>query len=169
MILGDQQGREQNRISGTHRFATSLVTLLPRLGRKQFRWAGPRLVQAGAAIAWWIAAVGLAAAHAAGGRSPFSGAVMPTLVVGGYVQLLVAALSYLGPVLVGGGHERLVASFRLTRSWVGLVAGNVAALAASSGVTRPVYVGAVAVWAVDGTVAGRAAGGVPASAHGGWW
>jgi hypothetical protein len=33
-----------------------------------------------------------------------------------------------------------------------LVAGNVAALAASSGVARAVYVAAVAVWAVDGTV-----------------
>ncbi len=129
-----------------------LVTLLPRLGRKQFRWAGPRLVQAGAAIAWWIAAVDLAAAHATGGRSPFSGAVVPALVVGGYVQLLVAALSYLGPVIVGGGHERLAASFRLTRSWIGLVAGNVAALAACIGVARAVYVAAVTVWAVDGAV-----------------
>lgn len=129
-----------------------LVTLLPRLGRKQFRWAGPRLVQAGAAIAWWIGAVVLATVHAAAGRSPFSGAVVPALVIGGYVQLLVAALSYLGPVLVGGGHERLAASFRLTRSWVGLAAGNVASAAACAGWVPHVYATAVAVWAVDGSV-----------------
>jgi nitrite reductase (NO-forming) len=129
-----------------------LVTLLPRLGPKQFRWAGPRLVQAGAAIVWWIGAVGLAAGHAAAGHSPFSGAVVPALVIGGYVQLLAAALSYLGPVLVGGGHPRLAASFRATRSCVGLVAGNVAAVSACTGLARPVYAAALGVWAVDGSV-----------------
>jgi hypothetical protein len=73
-------------------------------------------------------------------------------VVGGYVQLLVAALSYLGPVLVGGGHERLTASFRVTRSWIGPAAGNVATLAACAGLVPQVYAIAVAVWAVDGSV-----------------
>jgi hypothetical protein len=127
-----------------------LVTLLPRLGRKQFRWAGPRLVQAGAAIVWWLGAVALAAQHAAVGHSPFSGAVVPALVIGGYVQLIVAALSYLGPVLVGGGHERLAASFRLTRSPVGFVAGNVAAVAACASAPRALYAVALGVWTVDG-------------------
>jgi hypothetical protein len=131
-----------------------LVTLLPRLGRKQFRWAGPRLLQSFAAIAWWIGAVVLATHHAAVSRSPFSGAVVPALVVGGYVQLIVASLSYLGPVLVGGGHERLAASFRLTRSWVGLIAGNVAAIAACVTTTRAVYVVAVAIWAADAGIRG---------------
>jgi nitrite reductase (NO-forming) len=126
-----------------------LVTLLPRLGRKQLRWAGPRLVQAGAAIAWWIGAIALAARNASAGSPPFSGAALPALVLGGYVQLLVAALSYLGPVLVGGGAERLAASFRLTRSWAGLVAGNVVTIAACAMWAGPVYVVALVVWVVD--------------------
>jgi nitrite reductase (NO-forming) len=131
-----------------------LVTLLPRLGLKQLRWAGPRLVQAGAAIVWWIGAIALAAHHALVGHPPFSGAVLPALVIGGYVQLLVAALSYLGPVLVGGGAERLAASFRLTRSLVGLVAGNVAAAAACATLAWPLSGVAIAVWTVDGVARG---------------
>jgi nitrite reductase (NO-forming) len=129
-----------------------LVTLLPRLGRKQLQWAGPRLLQAGTAIAWWIGAIALAAGHAAAGRSPFSGAALPALVIGGYAQLLVASLSYLGPVLVGGGAQRLAASFRVTRSWIGLIAGNVAAVAACAMFSWPVYAVALTVWVVDGVV-----------------
>ncbi|MBK7321477.1 MAG: hypothetical protein KA973_05120 [Candidatus Microthrix sp.] len=130
----------------------ALVGLLPNLGGKQFHWAGPRLVQASASIAWWIGGVTLAAVHAADGRAPISGAVIPALAIGAYVQLLVASLSYLGPVLVGGGHQRLTANFAITRSWVGLVAGNVVAIAACAGLGRPIYAGALAAWTVDGTV-----------------
>jgi nitrite reductase (NO-forming) len=130
----------------------ALVGLLPNLGAKQFHWAGPRLVQASVSIAWWIGGVTLAAVHAANGRAPISGAVIPALAIGAYVQLLVASLSYLGPVLVGGGHQRLTANFAITRSWVGLVAGNVVAIAACADLGRPIYAGALAAWTVDGTV-----------------
>lgn len=130
----------------------ALASLLPKLGAKQFRWAGPRLVQAGASMAWWVGAVALAVVRAARGEPPFSGAVIPALAIGAYVQLLVASLSYLGPVLIGGGHRRLTANFALTRSWVGLVAGNVAAIAAVAGLGTPLYAGAIAAWTVDGTV-----------------
>lgn len=129
-----------------------VVSLLPRLGPKQFRWAGPRLVQGLASLAWWVGAVALAAVHAAQGTPAFGGAVVPALVVGGYVQLLVGSLSYLGPVLVGGGHERLAASFGLTRSWVGLVAGNVAAAGACGLGPAWLYGGALAAWSLDGAV-----------------
>lgn len=131
-----------------------LVGLLPRLRGKQLRWAGPRLVQTGAAIAWWIGSVIVAAVRAGRGLPPLAGGVVPALVVGGYVQLIVGSLSYLGPVLVGGGHEQLAASFRLTRTWVGLVAGNAAAIAACVGGLPLVYGVAVAVWALDGAVRG---------------
>ena len=130
----------------------ALASLMPQLGAKQFRWAGPRLVQAGASMAWWIGAVALAAVRAARGEPPFSGAVIPALTIGAYVQLLVASLSYLGPVLIGGGHKRLTANFAITRSWVGLVAGNVAAIAAVAGLGTPLYAGAIAAWTVDGTI-----------------
>ena len=44
------------------------------------------------------------------------------LVLGGYVQILVASLAYLAPVLRGGGHVRLSAGFATTRSWLALTA-----------------------------------------------
>jgi hypothetical protein len=70
------------------------------------------------------------------------------LVVGGFGQVVAGALAYLGPVLRGGGHERLAEGFRRTRSWPGLVAGNVAAVAAALG-AGPVLRIAVVAWAAD--------------------
>jgi hypothetical protein len=58
-----------------------------------------------------------------GGQGP----VLRALAVGGLAQILVASLAYLGPVLRGGGHERLTQGFALTRSWPGLALANVAA------------------------------------------
>ncbi|HVT76096.1 MAG TPA: hypothetical protein VHD87_03625, partial [Acidimicrobiales bacterium] len=126
--------------------------LMPRVRGKQLRWAGPRLVQTGAAITWWVGSVVYAGVRAGRGLPPFAGGVVPALVVGGYVQLIVGSLSYFGPVLVGGGHEQLAASFRITRSWLGLVTGNVAVVAATVGGLRVVYGVALAAWAIDGTV-----------------
>ncbi|HVV35140.1 MAG TPA: hypothetical protein VHC63_00950 [Acidimicrobiales bacterium] len=129
-----------------------LLALMPRVRGKQLRWAGPRLVQTGAAITWWVGSVVYAGARAGRGLPPFAGGVVPALVVGGYVQLIVGSLSYFGPVLVGGGHEQLAASFRITRSWLGLVSGNVAVVAATVGGLRVVYGVALAAWALDGAV-----------------
>jgi hypothetical protein len=76
-------------------------------------------------------------------------------VVGGFAQILVASLAYLGPVLRGGGHERLTAGFAITRSWVSLAAGNTAAVAALVG-HDPTLAAALAVWLTDLAVrAGR--------------
>lgn len=123
----------------------ALLEVLPPLGRKQFRWAGPRLVQLLVGIGWWVAAVAAAALRATGGDAPFSPTVVGVLVVGGYAQILAAALAYLGPVLRGGGHQRLAAGFRLTRDWPGVVAANAAAVAIALG--APAVAGAaVAVW-----------------------
>lgn len=129
-----------------------ILTLLPRLGRKQFRWAGPRLLQTGSALIWWVGAIVTAAVHAAIGHAPFSGAVVAALVVGAYVQLIVASLGYLGPVLVGGGGEVLTSSFAIARSWIGLVAGNVSAAAACASWPPAVWAVALGVWSTDGGV-----------------
>lgn len=123
----------------------ALLGVLPPLGRKQFRWAGPRLVQLLVGIGWWVAAVAAAALRATGGDAPFSPTVVGVLVVGGYAQIFAAALAYLGPVLRGGGHQRLATGFRLTRDWPGLVAANAAAVAIALG--APAVAGAaVTVW-----------------------
>lgn len=99
-----------------------LVTLLPAIGPKQLRWAGPRLVQLLVGCAWWIVAV--AAGAWTGGLSR---EVVLAIVVGGYVQILLASLAYLAPVLRAGGHERLARGFRTTRSWASVLTINVAA------------------------------------------
>jgi hypothetical protein len=125
-----------------------LVSLLPRPGRKQLHWAGPRLVQLGAGVLWWIAVVAVVAVRTANGAEVFPEHLVVALVVGGYLQILVASLAYLGPVLRGGGHVLLSAGFATTRSWQSLVAGNVGAFAWVLGWDRLASLG-VAVVAVD--------------------
>ena len=134
-------------------YATGLVavvTSLPVPGRRQLDWAGPRLLQLGAGVAWWV----LTTVVLAVGRlvdDPAEGPVLRALVVGGFAQILVASLAYFGPVLRGGGHERLSDGFATTRSWIGLVAANVAAVALLVE-SDAVATTAVVVWAIDTAV-----------------
>lgn len=125
--------------------ATTLV--LPRIGMRQLRWAGPRLAQLGSGIAWWFVTTSLLAAAelVTGLDRP---AVLAALAVGGFVQILVASLAYLGPVLRGGGHERLSAGFAVTASVPSLVFGNVAAAAVLFRMETLAGV-ALALWVAD--------------------
>jgi nitrite reductase (NO-forming) len=129
----------------------ALVALLPAIRRKQLRWAGPRLLQLGAGVAWWSGATLGVAWQAAHHHPVFTRPVVGALVVGGYAQILAAALAYLGPVLRGGGHQRLSEGFRTTRSWLGLIAPNVAAVGLLFD-TRFVVVLAIGAWIVDTAV-----------------
>jgi nitrite reductase (NO-forming) len=113
-----------------------LVMVLPQPGWRQLRWAGPRLVQLGAGLIWWTGAVVTMAISLLRGGPLLPQAAVPALVVGGYGQILAASLAYLGPVLRGGGHERLAAGFAATATWWGLVAGNGAAATLVSGQRR---------------------------------
>lgn len=125
----------------------SVALLLPGLGRRQFAWAGPRLVQLGAGLAWWVACVVLLGVERLSGH-PSETLVLRALAVGGYAQVVVASLAYFGPVLRGGGHVRLSSGFALTRSWVGVVAANAAAVAALADAPA-VFEAALVVWALD--------------------
>jgi hypothetical protein len=107
-----------------------MCALLPRLRAKQYRWAGARLIMLLAGIGWWVGCVAAAAGRAALGRSPFPEPLIGALAVGGYAQILVSSLAYLGPVLRGGDHRRLSEGFATTRSPVALVGLNVAAAGA---------------------------------------
>lgn len=125
-----------------------LLTTVPVPHRKQLRWAGPRLVQLGVGVAWWTGTVAVAGLRALRGDVAFPEHVVVALVLGGYLQILLASLAYLGPVLRGGGHERLTAGFATTRSWPALIAANVATVAWVA--DRPTVTGlAVAVLVVD--------------------
>ncbi|MEO6629372.1 MAG: hypothetical protein ABIP03_12485, partial [Aquihabitans sp.] len=107
----------------------AVVALCPRVTRRQVQWAGPRLWQLAAGVAWWLAMTLVLAVQFATGRG-YDGPVLRALAVGGYAQILVASLAYLGPVLHRGGNRTLAGRFALTRSWGSLVAGNVAAACA---------------------------------------
>jgi nitrite reductase (NO-forming) len=124
------------------------VALVPRIGVKQLRWGGPRLLQLGAGVAWWVGASIVAAWRAGHGAVAFTPTVVGVLVVGGFAQVLGAAVAYLGPVLRAGGHEQLTAGFRTTRSWLALGAANAAAIALMFGASG-VAVAAVFVWVID--------------------
>jgi hypothetical protein len=128
----------------------ALATVLPLPRRKQFEWAGARLAQLLAGLAWWGISVLMLGFHHLIGH-PSERTAIATLVVGGYAQLLLASLAYFGPVLRGGGHRRLAAGFSTTRSWTGFGAANAAAVATAF--DQPVVLGvALGVWAADTAV-----------------
>jgi nitrite reductase (NO-forming) len=123
-----------------------IVAMLPIYDRRRLAWGGPRVLQLLAGVGWWAAmTVALAVVIARGSSDR---AVLQAMVIGGFAQILVASLAYLGPVLRGGGHRRLTAGFALTRSWLSLVTANVAAVAALTG-HRSIMIGALMVWVAD--------------------
>lgn len=123
-----------------------ILALLPIYDVGRLRWAGARVVQMLLGIAWWTAmTVALAVVTV---RATSDRAVLQALVIGGYAQILIASLAYLGPVLRGGGHRRLTAGFAITRSWPSVLAANVAAVAALAG-ERSIMLVATVVWLVD--------------------
>lgn len=78
------------------------VSLCPRIGLRQLRWAGPRLGFLAMGVLWWAVTTAALAVTAAPGRAP-STALLLALVIGGYAQILAGSLAYLAPVLRGGG------------------------------------------------------------------
>ncbi len=127
-----------------------VVTHLPPVRGRQIRWAGPRLLQLGTGVAWW-AGGSVALALNEFGASIDRSATLGVIAVGGFAQILVASFSYFGPVLRGGGHERLTAGFAVTRSWPSLALGNAAAVSFSLNAPT-VSVVIMVVWAMDTVV-----------------
>lgn len=149
MVIGHLSGdhRLAGFALGTYAVAVlALVRILPPLRRRQFQWAGPRVLQLLTGIAWWAGATIAIAWETWSGGDPARARLV--LVLGGYAQILVASMAYLGPVVRGGGHVRLSSGFASTRSWIALGAGNAAAVAALVGARRVLLV-ALGVWVVD--------------------
>ena len=129
-----------------------VAIMLPIYTPSRLRWAGPRLFQLVAGVVWWAGmtvALGVTTLRGTADR-----AILQALVVGGFAQILVASIAYLGPVLRGGGHRRLTAGFAATRSWLSVAAGNIAAIAALVG-NRPTLAAALAIWLADIAIRGR--------------
>lgn len=126
------------------------AALCPKPTPKNLRWAGPRIPQLAAGLLWWLGCCVALAVRTAQGFDPSTDLVLG-LVIGGYGQILAGSLAYLGPVLRGGGHQRLGAGFTLTRAWPGLVAANVAAVGAVGG-WAPVMATGIVVWIADAAV-----------------
>lgn len=123
--------------------------LLPRPGRKQWAWAGPRLVHLALGVLWWIGTTVWWAVVV--GRGGDESPVLAVLAVGGFAQILVAGLAYLGPVVRAGGGDRLRDGFTTTGSWLGIVAANVAAIALVAS-ARLLATVALGTWALDSAV-----------------
>ncbi len=124
----------------------AVATLLPRLQRKNLEWAGPRLVQLLAGLAWWAAMVVWAGIEFR--DSDIDRTTLAALAIGGFGQILAASFAYLVPVARGGGHALLSAGFRRTRSWLGLALGNLAAVSAFAGHERLMTI-VVCAWLID--------------------
>ena len=128
-----------------------ILAWMPRPTRRQWTWAGPRLVALWLGGFWWCAAVVATAVDAATGTAVLDGRWLVVMVLAGYGQIAWGSLAYLLPMLRGGGPDQLSDGFATTRSWPGLVAINVAGVAVAVAVT-PVAVAAVAVWLLDAAV-----------------
>ncbi|MCP5026902.1 MAG: hypothetical protein GY929_11530, partial [Actinomycetia bacterium] len=124
-----------------------LVTLLPRVRRRQLDWAGPRLVQLGTGLVWWFTMTILLAIASLADQLDRTN-VVRALVIGGYAQILAASLAYLGPVLRGGGPQELSDGFAATRSWLSLAAGNIAGVGALTG-HQPTLTISLTIWGLD--------------------
>lgn len=123
-----------------------LVALFPRVAKKQLDWAGPRLVQIATGYLWWVAAV-VALGFSAIDDGPSIDRVLVLMVVGGFAQILWASLNYFAPV-ISAGKRKPGEGLRLVRSWVGLVAGNVAAIGIATNLAPLTGIGLV-VWVAD--------------------
>lgn len=127
----------------------ALTALLPIPRRKHVTWAGPRLIQLLAGLAWWTAmTLWIAATY---GPAGIDQPALLALVIGAYGQILAASFAYLVPVVRGGGHEQLTSGFRTTRSWAGLALSNIAAVLALADRSTLMTV-ALAGWAIDASV-----------------
>jgi hypothetical protein len=147
--IGGGVGQTAMRTAGLLVYVLALVlvaSMLPVPNRARRAWAGPRALQLVAGLLVWIlATLALATSDPSGGDDRV---ILRTLLIGGLAPILVASLAYLGPVVRGGGHRRLAEGFRVTASWVSLVAGVVATVASATDRTT-VLAAAVSVWALD--------------------
>ncbi len=148
-MLGWTIGVDEIAALGLWAYAVSVsgvVLLLPRVGRKQFDWAGPRLVQLAAGFCWWVLAVVLVGSNAMFGE-PTLNAGLRALVIGGYAQILFASLAYFAPVILAG-KRKPGDGLRITRSWIAVAAANVAAVGALFGLNVVLAAGTV-VWLIE--------------------
>ncbi|HLT15785.1 MAG TPA: hypothetical protein VK007_03705 [Acidimicrobiales bacterium] len=130
----------------------AVASAMPRPSERTLRWAGPRLLGLWAGAAWWATAVVALALGAGDGPGvTMIGPWVTALVVAAYLQVLWGSLAYLLPMLRGGGHERLSAGFATTRSWLALVAANVAGVALVLD-AEALVAGALAIWGLDTAV-----------------
>lgn len=127
----------------------AILHVLPRPTKRQLQWAGPRVIALWLGGLWWAVAVGVTATQAFNNEPVFLNQWVAVLAIAGYGQILWGSLAYLLPMLRGGGHERLATGFATTRSWIGLIAVNLAGVSLSVELPRLVSVLLLAVWIGD--------------------
>ncbi len=157
-VIGLAAGADAVAAAGLTAYGCGIVAVMwlaPRPTRRQWRWAGPRLLALWAGAAWWaVVVIATAVDVMAGNGVPLRGTWLFVLVLAGYGQILWGSLAYLLPMLRGGGHGRLAEGFARTRSWTGFVAANVTGFALLASASA-LLAAAVTVWVLD--AAARAA------------
>lgn len=126
------------------------IWLFPRIKRKQFDWAGPRLAQLAAGYLWWIAALvalGLRSLNGSIGDQTLLIRLVALMAIGGFAQIVSGSVYYFAPVIMAG-NRKPGEGLRLTKSWVSLTVGNTAAVGIALDVPVITAV-SVAVWLVD--------------------
>ncbi len=150
-LAGDIDGIAAAGLAGYGLGLILTLAWMPALAKRQFEWAGPRLIALWTGCGWWIAATAATAFRVGDGQPAFADDWVVVLAVAGYGQIMWGSLAYLLPMLRGGGHELLGEGFAATRSWLGLVAANVAGFAIAFSCSS-LAATAVAVWVTDSAV-----------------
>lgn len=126
------------------------VWLFPRIKRKQFDWAGPRLAQLAAGYLWWIAslvALGIGSLNGSVGDQSLLIRLVALMAIGGFAQIVSASIYYFVPVIMAG-NRKPGEGLKLTKSWVSFAAGNIAAIGVATDIVVITVVG-LAVWLID--------------------
>lgn len=126
------------------------IWLFPRIKRKQFDWAGPRLAQLAAGYLWWFAALvtlGIRTLDEGVGDQSLLVRLVALMAIGGFAQIVSASIYYFVPVIMAG-NRKPGEGLKLTKSWVSFAAGNIAAVGIAAGVGMITATGLL-LWLID--------------------
>lgn len=124
--------------------------LFPRIKRKQFDWAGPRLVQLAGGYLWWVAALvalGVRSLNGSIGDHSLLIRLVALMALGGFGQIVSSSIYYFVPVIMAG-NRKPGEGLKLTKSWVSVTAGNVTAIGVATGI-KVLTAAGVLVWLID--------------------
>ncbi len=100
------------------------IFLLPRVGKKQFKWAGPRMFMLLTGAAWWLLSSFILIIQLYQGSIITGTYVVPMLILGAYGQILIGSLAYFAPILTAKTPDMRTKNLQHTRAWPTYFAWN---------------------------------------------